>query len=101
MPIDSCKNTFLEMAASILPSDMTQLRAALQSSLSRKLGGGLSWETVHHLKCELSRILISAEEWGYIWDNPALKTKLPCGANMVSRSLCLPLSKCGKRNIAV
>lgn len=52
-------------------------REELQSFLSRKLSGGLSWETVHHLKCGLSRMLGDAEEWGYISDNPALKTKLP------------------------
>ena len=52
-------------------------REELQGFLSRKLTGGLSWETVHHLKCGLSKILGAAEEWGYICDNPALKTKLP------------------------
>jgi integrase len=48
-----------------------------QGFLSRKLAGGLAWETVHHFKCGLSKILGSAEEWGYIGDNPALKTRLP------------------------
>jgi integrase len=52
-------------------------REELQGFLSRKLAGGLSWETVHHFKCGLSKILGSAEEWGYICDNPAVKTKLP------------------------
>jgi integrase len=52
-------------------------REELQSFLSRKLGGGLSWETVHHFKCGLSKILGSAEEWGYITENFAQKTKLP------------------------
>src|SRR5438046_2019519 len=31
MPIDACISTFAEMAASILPSDMARLRAALGS----------------------------------------------------------------------
>lgn len=52
-------------------------REELQGFLSRKLADGLSWETVHHFKCGLSKILGSAEEWGYICDNPAVKTKLP------------------------
>ena len=37
-------------------------REELQSFLSRKLNGGLSWETVHHFKCGLSKILGAAEE---------------------------------------
>ena len=43
----------------------------------RKLRGGLSWETIHHLKCGLSKILGAAEEWGYVAENVAQKTKLP------------------------
>jgi hypothetical protein len=42
----------------------SQLRALtreeLQCFLSRKLEGGLSWETVHHFKCGLSKILGAA-----------------------------------------
>jgi integrase len=52
-------------------------REELQLFLSRKLAGGLSWETVHHFKCGLSKILGAAEEWGYITENLAQKTKLP------------------------
>lgn len=52
-------------------------REDLQRFLSRKLNGGLSWETVHHFKCGLSKILGAAEEWGYISENLARKTKLP------------------------
>jgi integrase len=52
-------------------------RQELQGFLLGKLSGGLSWETVHHFKCGLSKILGQAEEWGYIADNPASKTKLP------------------------
>jgi integrase len=51
-------------------------REELQSFLSRKLKDGLSWETVHHFKCGLSKILGAAEEWGYIAENAAQKTKL-------------------------
>jgi hypothetical protein len=32
MPIDSCRNTFLEMATVVLPNDMTQLRAAVMAT---------------------------------------------------------------------
>ena len=46
-------------------------REELQSFLSRKLNGGLSWETVHHFKCGLSKILSAAEEWGCITENVA------------------------------
>ena len=52
-------------------------REELQSFLSRKLSSGLSWETVHHFKCGLSKILSAAEEWGHISENVAQKTKLP------------------------
>src|ERR1700737_1637427 len=52
-------------------------REDLQRFLSRKLNGGLSWETVHHFKCGLSKILGAAEEWGCISENLARKTKLP------------------------
>lgn len=52
-------------------------REDLQQFLARKLNGGLSWETVHHLKCGLSKILGAAEEWNYVEDNVAQKTKLP------------------------
>ena len=52
-------------------------REDLQRFLSRKLSGGLSWETVHHFKCGLSKILGAAEEWGCIDENLARKTKLP------------------------
>ena len=38
-------------------------REDLQGFLSRKLNSGLSWETVHHFKCGLSKILGAAEEW--------------------------------------
>jgi integrase len=52
-------------------------REDLQGFLGRKLNSGLSWETVHHFKCGLSKILGTAEEWGCVTENVALKTKLP------------------------
>jgi integrase len=52
-------------------------RAAIQVLLAAKLRDGLSWETVHHIRCALSKVLGTAEEWGYISDNPVHKTRLP------------------------
>ncbi len=52
-------------------------RAAIQVLLAAKLRDGLSWETVHHIRCALSKVLGTAEEWGYISDNPVRKTRLP------------------------
>ena len=52
-------------------------RDKVQAFLTAKLAGKLSWETVHHLKCGLSKVLGTAEEWGYVTDNPVRKAKLP------------------------
>jgi hypothetical protein len=72
----------------------SQLRALtreeLQGFLSRRLEGGLSWETVHHFKCGLSKILGAAEEWGYIADNLALKTRLPRRQHGAERTVLTP-----------
>lgn len=65
-------------------------REELQGFLSRKLEGGLSWETVHHFKCGLSKILGAAEEWGYITDNLALKTRLPRRQHRAQRTVLTP-----------
>jgi integrase len=69
----------------------TLSREELQGFLSRKLEGGLSWETVHHFKCALSKILGAAEEWGCITDNLALKTKLPRRQYQPERTVLTPL----------
>ena len=66
-------------------------REELQSFLSRKLKGGLSWETVHHFKCGLSKILGAAEEWGYIAENAAQKTKLPRRQHGTERTVLTPV----------
>jgi integrase len=66
-------------------------REELQSFLSRKLKGGLSWETVHHFKCGLSKILGAAEEWGYISENAAQKTKLPRRQHGTERTVLTPV----------
>jgi len=66
-------------------------REELQAFLSRKLGAGLAWETVHHFKCGLSKILGAAEEWGHVTDNPALKTKLPRRQFAAERTVLTPV----------
>jgi len=66
-------------------------REELQSFLSRKLKGGLAWETVHHFKCGLSKILGAAEEWGYIAENAAQKTKLPRRQHGTERTVLTPV----------
>src|SRR5467141_4960076 len=65
-------------------------REELQSFLSRKLNSGLSWETVHHFKCGLSKILSAAEEWGCINENVAQKTKLPRRQHGAERTVLTP-----------
>jgi len=52
-------------------------REWIQSLLATKLGLGLAWKTVKHIRGVLGRTLSSAEDWGYITHNPALKTRLP------------------------
>jgi integrase len=66
-------------------------REELQSFLTRKLNGRLSWETVHHFKCGLSKILGAAEEWGYIAENVAQKTRLPRRQHGTERAVLSPV----------
>jgi integrase len=72
-------------------------REELQSFLSRKLNSGLSWETVHHFKCGLSKILGVAEDWGCIKENVAQKTKLPRRYHGAERAVLTPVQV---RNLA-
>jgi hypothetical protein len=66
-------------------------REDLQGFLSRKLNSGLSWETVHHFKCGLSKILGAAEEWGCVTENVAVKTKLPRRQYGMERAVLTPV----------
>lgn len=66
-------------------------RGELQGFLSRKLSSGLSWETVHHFKCALSKVLGAAEEWGCIAENVAQKTKLPRRQHRAERAVLAPV----------
>jgi integrase len=52
-------------------------REWIQSFLAAKFQAGLSWKTVKHIRQALGRVLSTAEDWGYINHNPALRTKLP------------------------
>jgi len=52
-------------------------REAIQAFLAAKLRDGYAWETVHHIRCALSKILGTAEDWNYVSDNPVRKTRLP------------------------
>jgi len=50
---------------------------AIQNFLLTKLREDYSWESVHHFRCALSKVLGSVEEWNYLADNPVRKTRLP------------------------
>jgi integrase len=65
-------------------------REAIQAFLMAKLRDGLSWETVHHFRCALSKVLGTAEEWNYIADNPARKARLPRREYKSERSILTP-----------
>jgi integrase len=52
-------------------------REAILTFPAAQLRGGLARGTVHHIRCALSKVSGTAEEWGYISDNPVRKTRLP------------------------
>jgi integrase len=52
-------------------------REWIQSFLAIKFSAGFAWKTVKHIRGVLGRTLSTAEDWGYITHNAALKTKLP------------------------
>ena len=74
------------------------VREELQSILSRKLSNRLSWKTVHHSKCGLSKILGAAEEWGYVAVNVAQKTKLPRCQHGTERKVLTYRKRLGSRS---
>ena len=65
-------------------------REAIQTFLAAKLRYGFAWETVHHIRCALSKVLGTAEEWDYISDNPVRKTRLPRREHKSERSILTP-----------
>src|SRR5215472_1285951 len=52
-------------------------REIVQKLIMEKLKSGLSWRTVKHLRTTLGTILVTAEFWCYIEDNPVRKNRLP------------------------
>ena len=52
-------------------------RESLQAFLGAKLSSGLAWKTVKHLRAALCRVMGTAEDWGYVADNLARRTRLP------------------------
>jgi len=59
-------------------------RAEVQQFLIGKLKSGYAWETTHHLRSLLSKVIGTAVDWNYLSDNPV------CGAKMPERSLKRP-----------
>lgn len=52
-------------------------RDTIQLFLAAKLSSGLAWKTVKEMRGVLGRVLGTAEQWEYINDNQARKTRLP------------------------
>ena len=52
-------------------------RETVQAFLAAKLNKGLAWKTVKEIRGVLGRVLGTAEQWEYINDNQARKTRLP------------------------
>jgi hypothetical protein len=65
-------------------------REAIQTFLAAKLRDGFAWETVHHIRCALSKVLGTAEEWDYISDNSVRKIRLPRREHKSERSILTP-----------
>ena len=65
-------------------------REPIQTMLNAKLAAGLAWETVHHLRCALSKILGTAVEWGYIEANPVRMTRLPRRRRTYAKAVLTP-----------
>jgi len=65
-------------------------REAIQELLAAKLRSGLSWKTAKHIRGMVGRVLGCAEQWGYISENTALKTKLPRRGDRPKRTILTP-----------
>ena len=52
-------------------------RAEIQQFLIGKLKDGYAWETTHHLRSLLSKVIRTAVEWSYLSDNPVHGVKMP------------------------
>jgi len=65
-------------------------REAIQELPAAKLRSGLSWKTAKHIRGMVGRVLGCAEQWGYISENTALKTKLPRRGDRPKRTILTP-----------
>ena len=61
-------------------------RETIQLFLAAKLRSGLAWKTVKEIRGVLGRVLGTAEQWEYLTDNQARRTRLP-------RRPIMPISK--------
>jgi integrase len=52
-------------------------RAEIQQYLIGKLKDGYAWETTHHLRSLLSKVMGTAVSWNYISDNPVHGVRMP------------------------
>lgn len=52
-------------------------RAEVQQFLIGKLKDGYAWETTHHLRSLLSKIVGTAVDWNFLSDNPVRGAKMP------------------------
>jgi integrase len=52
-------------------------RAEIQQFLIAKLKNGYAWETTHHLRSLLSKVIGTAVDWNYLPDNPVHGVRMP------------------------
>ena len=52
-------------------------RAEIQQFLIAKLKNGYAWETTHHLRSLLSKVIGTAVDWNYLSDNPVHGVRMP------------------------
>ena len=51
--------------------------AEVQPFLISKLKSGYAWETTHHLRSLLSKVVGTAVDWNYLSENPVRGAKMP------------------------
>jgi integrase len=65
-------------------------RESAQSFLNGKLGSGLAWKTVKHIRTTFGTIMGAAQVEGLIPSNPIRKTRLPCRGPVAERAQIAP-----------
>ena len=64
---------------------------AIQQFVLAKIAGGLGWEAADHLRTLLSKIFVTAKQWGYVsGDNPAAGVRLPGKQPVREKHVLLP-----------